>query len=307
MICAPIALFVYSRPDHTRRAVEALKRNELAADSELTIFSDGPKSGAQIESVNEVRRYIRGITGFKSVTVVERPQNLGLARSVIDGVTSLVNEHGRVIVLEDDLLTSPYFLTYMNEALEKYKNSEQVMQISGYMFPVEIGTNKDALFLPFTTSWGWATWRRAWQHFDASAGGYANLKNDRAKRMAFDLEDSYPYFKMLESQLRGEIDSWAIRWWLSVFLCNGLVLYPCQSLVENIGFDGSGTHRVKCGYGPTQGDWERKLSLPEEVELSTQKFAAVIKFLKKEYPAGIGRWIKYLGGRLTTCTFPVPK
>lgn len=239
---APIALFVYNRPSHTRQTIEALRENELAPESDLFIFSDAPKNENAIAAVGEVREYVRRVDGFRSVSVVERDRNLGLANSIIDGVTRLCQESGRAIVLEDDLVTSPFFLRYMNEALERYREESRVMQISGYMFPVELDSAEDALFLPFMASWGWATWGRAWSLFDPSASAYEVLKKDWRLRRRFDLNGAYPYFRMLEMQLRGEVDSWAIRWYLSAFMKEGLALYPARTLVKNIGFDGSGVH-----------------------------------------------------------------
>jgi Glycosyl transferase family 2 len=247
MTFAPIALFVYNRPAHTRQTVEALKKNALAKDSDLIIFSDAAKSESQAETVREVRQYIHQIDGFKSVTVVERDKNWGLANSIIDGVTSVVNERGRIIVLEDDLVVTPHFLDFMNRALDKYEAEQQVIQVSGYMFPVKLKIKEDALFLPLTTSWGWATWKRAWQLFDPDAKGYAQVKADLALRKRFNLDGSYDYFSMLEDQLAGRVDSWAIRWYLVTFLLEGLTLYPRQSLILNAGFDGSGTHGAASG------------------------------------------------------------
>ena len=157
-------------------------------------------------------------------------------------MTRLCAESGQAIVVEDDLLTSPHFLRYMNDALQRYRDEASVMQVAGYMFPVELELSEDALFLPFVGSWGWATWARAWAHFDPAAGAYEALKADRKLRRRFDLNGAYPYFQMLEMQLRGQVDSWAIRWYLSTFMRDGLTLYPRKSLVENIGFDGSGVH-----------------------------------------------------------------
>lgn len=290
--CSPIILFTYDRPSHTRRTVEALQRNALAEDSDLIVFSDAPRSEGQVDTVRETREYIRRIEGFRSVTVVERTENLGLARSIIDGVTTIIDRYGRVIVLEDDLVTSPHFLEYMNSALDRYAREERVMQISGYMFPVETQTTQEAFFLPVTTSWGWGTWRRAWQHFDAAARGYEELKRDRAKRKAFDLDDSYPYFAMLESQLRGEIDSWAIRWWLSVFSRNGLVLYPRRSLIENIGFDGSGTHRDTRGFASLHAGHAQTIKLPDEIAAFGAGYDAVAAFMRSNGSGSVRKWIR---------------
>jgi len=243
---APIVLFVYNRPVHTRRMVESLLQNEEASSSELFIYADAPKNSEAGEAVHEVRAYIHTITGFRSVSIVERDKSWGLANSIIDGVTAVVNRFGRIIVLEDDLVVSPNFLGYMNTALERYQDDDRVMQISGHMFPAQFTADTDAVFLPMTTSWGWATWERAWKHFNAEAKGYAQLKQDAALRKRFNLDGAYDYFSMLEAQIAGLVDSWAIRWYLSVFMQGGLVLFPVKSLVENAGFDGSGTH---CGAG----------------------------------------------------------
>lgn len=242
MSLAPIALFAYNRPDHTRRTVEALRRNPLAASSDLHVYSDGPKNPNAANLVREVRAYLSTISGFASVRIEERERNVGLAASIIDGVTLLCREHGKVIVVEDDLEVAPTFLEYLNSALDRYEDCPQVMQISGHMFPVELDIAQDALFLPFVTSWGWATWDRAWRKFDPAAQGHARLKADRRLRHGFNMEGAYDYFSMLEAQLGGRLDSWAIRWNLSVFMNEGLVLYPRKSLVENKGFDGSGVH-----------------------------------------------------------------
>ena len=241
---APIALFAYNRPAHMRRAVDALRANELAAASDLHIFSDGPRDSSRDSAVAEVRRYAKSVSGFRSVNVVERAGNLGLANSIIDGTTGLIMEFGRVIVLEDDLVVSPQFLAYMNRALDRYQDDDSAMQVSGYMFPIDISAETDAFFMPFTTSWGWATWERAWQHFDPEMRGFDILVRDRPLRDRFNLDGAYDYFDMLERQRRGRIDSWAIRWYLSVFIRGVLTLYPARTLVRNTGFDGSGTHCI---------------------------------------------------------------
>lgn len=243
MTCPPIALFVYNRPYHTRRTIEALKQNILVEESDLIVFSDAPKSEAQSQKVEEVRQYIRRIDGFKSVKVVEREKNLGLARSIIDGVTTIVNKYGRIIVLEDDMVTSQYFLTYMNEALEKYADDDRVVSIHGYVYPVKQSL-PEAFLLPGADCWGWATWNRGWACFNSDGKFLLDELKRRKLISAFDYNGAYPFSKMLEGQIKGENDSWAVRWHASAFLADKLTLYPGRSLVHNIGNDNSGTH---CG------------------------------------------------------------
>jgi len=273
---APIALFVYNRPKHTRQTVKSLLDNAEAAQSSLYIFSDAFRDAKSRHAVAEVRSYIHSIAGFKSVTIIERETNYGLARSIIEGVTQLCDEYGRVIVLEDDLVTSPHFLAFMNDALTRYEHEDRVMQIAGYMFPVDLNIREDALFLPFISSWGWATWQRAWQHFDAEAKGYKKLSKDRDLIRKFDLGGHYNYFKMLSAQQQGKADSWAIRWYLSIFLRNGLALYPRKTLVKNVGFDGSGVNCAVSIIEESLLDMNFKVqSMPDELEISLAQDAVL--------------------------------
>lgn len=242
MGAAPIGLFAYNRPAHLARALRALGRCKELASSPLVIFCDGPKHDAARASVEETRRIAHELAPAHA-RVIEREQNLGLARSMRTGVTSLCDELGRAIILEDDLEVSPTFLTFMNEALVRYANDDRVMQVSGYMFPVAIPGVDDALFTPLISCWGWGVWARSWARLGTGAAHYERLATDPAERKRFDLDGAYPYFAMLESQRRGDIDSWGIGWNLDVFAAGGLVLYPRKSLVANRGHDGSGAHR----------------------------------------------------------------
>ena len=240
---APIAFFAYKRPEHTRRSLESLAQNEEAEESELFIFCDASKRQEDQEGVSQVREVVKSQQWCGKVHIIERENNMGCAKSIISGVTEICEKFGSVIVVEDDLVVSPFFLDYMNTALNLYEHS-CVMQISGHMFPVKLDVATDAVLLPFTTSWGWATWQRAWKHFEPQMLGYEKLKSNKLLRYEFELNGSYPYFKMLEAQINKKIDSWAICWYLSTFMLKGLTLHPAHSLVSNIGVDGSGTH---CG------------------------------------------------------------
>lgn len=240
---APIALFVYGRPWHTQQTVEALQRNHLAEHSDLYVFADAPKRPQAAHAVQQVRDYIATVQGFRSVQVTLRPNNFGLSKSIISGTSELVDRHGKVIVLEDDLITAPYFLTYMNEALDRFSDDDRVISIHGYVYPTGRAL-PEAFFLRGADCWGWATWKRGWQLFNPDGKGLLQEIRRRRLTKLFDFNNSYPYVKMLEDQTVGKNDSWAVRWYASAFLAEKLTLYPGKSLVHNVGNDSSGTH---CG------------------------------------------------------------
>lgn len=292
MTLAPIALFVYNRPVHARRTIEALLRNPEARDSELYVFSDGAKDERASPKVDEVRRMLAEIRGFRAVHVVARERNLGLSASIVSGVGALCRDHGRAIVMEDDLLTSPGFLRFINESLIRYADNSLVMQVSGHMYPVVPEGSTRARFLPLTTCWGWGTWKRAWDAYDPDMGGFSALANDRALRRRFNLDGAYNYFALLRKQRAGTIDSWGVRWLLSVFMSNGLVLYPPQTFVENIGFDGSGTHGVDLGEEERGVDriLPQMPDAPAAISVDAETFEAVKQHLKRSH-RGVRAWL----------------
>lgn len=245
MSYAPILLFVYNRPEHTRRCIESLLKNSLASESNLFIYADGAKDSTQQEAVNEVRNYIQSIQGFKQITLMERSENWGLARNIINGVTTQVNRYGKVIVLEDDLVVAPYFLQFMNEALEVYKDEPKVGHIQACDFTQDT-TLPDTFLIKWTGSWGWATWDRAWKHFNPNGNELLQELEERKLTHVFDFNGKYGFTRMLRRQIEGKNNSWAIRWNASLFLKDILSLNVGRSLVQNEGFDGSGTN---CGGG----------------------------------------------------------
>jgi hypothetical protein len=241
---APVVLFAYRRPDHLRRVLDSLGANSGADLTEVSIYCDGPKSATDGEAVEQVREIARRASDpglFASVRVIERDHNLGLAKSVISGVTEALERHDRIIVLEDDLVVSPDFLEYMNQALELYANNDEVISIHGFMYSVPPVLPQTA-FLRGADCWGWATWRRGWELFEPDAKKLLKELDRSPDRAKFDFDGAFPYRQMLKDQARGTIDSWAVRWYAAAFLANKLTLYPGQSLVENIGQEGSGTH-----------------------------------------------------------------
>lgn len=294
-IFSPIAVFVYNRPEHTRQMLLNLQKCEGFNQSPLYVFCDGSKDKESTAAVSEVRCVVDALVGSHA-TIIESSKNMGLANSIIAGVTKLCEKYGRVIVLEDDLIVSPVFLNYMNSALDKYEDCEQVFQISGYMFNVDVLAKTDAaLFLPLTTSWGWATWSRAWNIFDEHAKGWSRLK-DRQLRKAFNMGGVFDYYAMLKRQMQGKSDSWAIRWYWSVFKRNGVVLFPPYSLVNNTGFDGSGTHGWRSAKGAAQKKPPRsdRIILPDEIDVVRGKLELVQYELSKMNPglAGYFRFFK---------------
>ncbi|MDB5239127.1 MAG: hypothetical protein JWO00_462, partial [Candidatus Parcubacteria bacterium] len=259
---APIALFVYNRLEQTRATVEALRKNRLAAESELIVFSDGPKDAADAPKVAEVRSYIQAVQGFKNIRSIERAENWGLARSIIAGVTEVLNRPegpGSVIVMEDDLVTSPYFLQYMNDGLALYENESHVASIHGYIYPVKKPL-PETFFLRGADCWGWATWKRAWNRFEPDGAKLLAELERRSLMRSFDLDGSYGFSHMLKRQISGQNNSWAIRWHASAFLAGMLTLYPGVSLVDNVGQGTSGTHK-----GSAQFKYESLESRPIRV------------------------------------------
>lgn len=266
MTLAPILLFVYNRPQHTQHGVESLLHNDLARDSRLIVYSDAPKTTADADSVRQVREYIHSITGFKEIEIVERTENWGLARSIIDGVSAAVNRYGRVIVLEDDLVVAPYFLQFMNDALETYKDEPRVGHIQACDFTHDASL-PDTFLIKWTGSWGWATWDRAWHLFQPDGTKLLTELRQRRLTRTFDFNGAYGFTRMLLRQIQGRNNSWAIRWNASLFLRDVLSLNVGKSLVRNEGFDGSGTN---CGGGGLYASdlWMQPLQVvkPEVIE-----------------------------------------
>ncbi len=244
MNLAPIVLFVYNRPDHTRRTLMALSKNELAQHSKLFVFADGPKndvSSKDLDNVKSTRSVLMEQNWCKEITIKYEDKNKGLANSIIDGVTKVINKFGKVIVLEDDIVTGKYFLRFMNESLELYANDTKVFGVSGYKFPTLEKIKPVTYFLPISSSWSFGTWLDRWNevNFDGKFLLADIKKRQLMKKINF---GNYPYYEMLENQVKGNNDSWAIRFHTSMFLKNKLFLFPNLSLIQNIGFDNSGQH-----------------------------------------------------------------
>jgi len=302
MSLAPVALFAFNRPDHLAATLATLAANPLASETDLVIFCDGSRSCDDDVRVGRVRKLAHGAAGFRSLEVVERERNLGLAESIAAGVGRMCAERGRVIVVEDDLELAPDFLDFMNRALDKYEHEESVMQISGFQFALPELAVTRCVFLPIISCWGWAVWARAWKFYDASAAGWSQLKGNRVDRLRFDLGGAYDYCGLLGKQMTGKVDSWGVRWYLSVFLRDGLVLYPPRSLVLNVGFDGSGTHASGAGAtggslgGALRNDMaQSRVTWPDVLAVSPVALRGVESLLRRAKPSVGARLMRRLG------------
>ena len=311
---APVVVFVYNRPKHTKRLIGSLKRNNLSKETDLYIFSDDTKITGNSkkddickENVTEVRAFLYSITGFKSVNVIQRDENYGLAKNVTKGIDEVLKKYDRLIVLEDDLEVSSSFLEYMNRALIKYNNNQRVYSISGYSFIGEYQydkVNQDTYFLPITCSWAWATWRDKWKCYDENAKGWEILNYRTLLRFKFNFDNSYDFYHMLYMQMKNDVNSWAIRWYWSVFINKGLTLYPKISYVDNKGFDGSGVHTIGEQTGgvneflnekadvsmPDKIKCDRKINRIVQQNLSGNAINRNIKFLKQTIKIFLGRY-----------------
>lgn len=244
MELAPIVLFVYNRPWHTEQTLQALEKNELAQDSVLYIYADGPEKGAtpdQLEKIDQVRRLIRKDWKFKEIKIVEREKNWGLADNIVNGVTTVVDEHGKIIVLEDDIVVTRYFLDFMNCCLNKYSSDKNIAGVTGYNYYSE-ESFPDCFTLPIACSWSWGTWKNVWKNYNHDASQLLREISDQKRFVKEFNFGSYPFFGLLKRQVEVNSTSWAIRFYASIFLENQKFIYPKNSLVSNIGYGKDATH-----------------------------------------------------------------
>ncbi len=270
---APICLFVYSRPDETKRTVDSLLKNSLVAESNLYIFSDGEKTAKDHDNVIDVRKYIHSIKGFASVTIYESKMNKGLANSIISGVTQVINESGKVIVLEDDLILSSNFLCFMNEALNFYENKKRVLNISGYAFDLKYPANYqyDVAFSCRFASWGWAIWKDRWEKIDWEVKDYGSFSGNILGKLKFSRGGS-DLNRMLRRQMKGKIDSWAIRFDYHHYKYDLLDVFPTTSKVIYNGFSSGATHtNKKCDTYDTVLDNSERCSFLFSDNLKSEK------------------------------------
>ncbi|MEZ9667162.1 glycosyltransferase [Vibrio breoganii] len=240
---SPVVLFVYARPEHTQKTIAALQLNPEAIETDLIIYSDAPKNDSDRTYVGKVRSIIRHIDGFKSVKVISREENLGLAENIIDGVSKITKIYGRVIVLEDDIVTSTSFLKFMNNSLTKYENTKEVWHVSGWNYPLKVSDTMDAYLWRGMNCWGWATWQDRWDKFDKDPERLLRTW-DKRKIRRFNIDGTYNFWSQVINNRNKKINTWAVFWYASIFENQGLCLNPVRTYTTNIGLDGSGEN---CG------------------------------------------------------------
>lgn len=276
---APVVLFVFGRMDHTEETINKLRNNYLAKDTDLIIYSDSFKNETDRTNVELVREYLDSIgDGFKTIKIIKRKENYGLARNIMEGVTEVTNIYGQAIVLEDDIVTSPFFLTYMNESLEKYKNNKNVWHISGWNYPISDLELPDAFFWKTMNCWGWATWGDRWSEFSKEPQKLIDSwsKDDIYK---FNVDGTNNFWSQVIANNKGVLNTWAIFWYATIFQNNGLCLNPTTSLVFNIGNDGSGENCTDNDL--YRGElFSRNIVLPNDIQINNLAVDRIKKFYK---------------------------
>ncbi|MCE7058797.1 glycosyltransferase [Dyadobacter sp. CY343] len=291
---APIVLFCYNRPGHLRQTLEHLQANTLASESELYIYSDGPKKESDRAAIHKIRAYISQLSGFKKINITESETNQGLAFSVIKGVSEVIARYEKVIVLEDDMLTTPDFLDYMNEALQVYRSRKDIFTVTAYTPPISIPINykNDVYLAPRASSWGWGTWAEKWKKADWNAEELTNSETVAPIRERLEKggNDLWP---MLVKQQRGIIDSWAIRWTFTQSQQQAYGLYPVHSKIKNIGTDGSGTNfTFKSGsYGHEMNTG--KVEMKPDIQPDERVIRLFRAYYDLPFSVKIKNWVKY--------------
>ena len=285
---APIVLFTYNRVNHTKRVIESLMQNVPSAQSDLIIYSDAPKNTEATQQVAAVREYLRNLVDsnkdkhvFKSITIIERPYNFGLADSIIDGVTATMNKYGKAIILEDDIVVSPVFLDYMNDALNRYQAETKVWSINAWSYPIDSHDLGDSYFWSIPHCWGWGSWSDRWQYFKRDIQ-WVEQNFNKADINAINLGGSTNYFGDFILNKQGKIKSWAIFNYLIAYKHNALSLAPSISYVYQIGFDGSGVHCGEEGnvFNPSTINVKFPISYPTEIKVSHLAFERICAFEK---------------------------
>ncbi len=263
--CSPIVLFTYNRPLHTAQVIKSLLMNSEAPSSDIIIYSDAPKKKEHEDDVKKTRSIIESVSGFRTISVVMRDRNIGLAGNIIEGVTKTVKEYGKAIVLEDDIVVSEYFLDYMNKALDKYRDEKKVWHISGWNYPISTHGLPELYFMRKMSCWGWATWSDRWEHFKKNPDELNSTWN-KSKKRRFNIDGYYNFWSQIDANNKGLLNTWAIFWYATIFENKGLCLNPSLSYSTNIGTDGTGEHKFNDNDYKTEINHNKVIVFPSEIK-----------------------------------------
>ncbi|EKT2296483.1 glycosyltransferase [Salmonella enterica] len=287
---SPVVMFVYAKPEHTRKTIESLAKNPEASSTDLFIYSDAAKSDKDFIAVREVRNIVSSVSGFKSVSLYFRSENIGLASNIMDGVSKVCEKYGRVIVIEDDIVTSPCFLAYMNAALEKYEDDKRIWHVTGWNYPFldNYMSESDAYLWRMMNCWGWGTWNDRWVNFRKDPEEL--IKSFSKKDISeFNLDNAFNFWSQVEDNYNGKINTWAIFWYATIFKNNGLCLNPVNSMVKNIGMDGTGENCNTSDIYKTKLSYEFGYRWPNEISEDKTAINIVREFYKSNTPTLIQR------------------
>ncbi len=278
---APIILFVYKRLAHTAQVITSLQANKEAASSELYIYSDAAKSVSDEAEVNAVRSFAGKVTGFKAAHLHVFDKNQGLASAITQGVSAVIAKHGRVIVLEDDVIVSPSFLEYMNNALNKYQHQKTIWHISGWNYPIKTtAIHTDVFFLRTMNCWGWGTWDDRWQHYEKNPHKLLNSWSTSDIK-AFNLDHHVNFWSQVKKNAQGKLNTWAIFWYSTIFSHQGLCVNPTHSLTLNIGHDGSGENCGSIDYYARKLSDQRIQTWPNELKENPHAISAIKQYHRR--------------------------
>lgn len=277
---APVVVFAYKRQDTLERTITALSENDLAQQTTLYVFSDGPRNVTDEEDIKSVRAYLDTIDGFKSIHIIKSEINKGLAQSIISGVSELFEKHEELIIVEDDVITSTNFLTFMNSALHFYRNNSSVFSISGWSIPIQINDDSDVYFTLRGNSSCWGMWKNRWELIDWKVIDYPQFAKNQREQKRFNAMGS-DISSMLKRQMNGELDSWAIRWVYHQFKYNLYSVYPTKSKAKNIGYNSDKATHTSEKYSRFETILDTELKnefhLPEEPKLEKKYLKQFLK------------------------------
>ena len=280
-----VLILLYNRPEHTKKLLNSIEKSKNSKQFKYYFFCDGPKNNFDYINIIEIKKILKEFSNNFTSKIFFRKKNIGLLKNVIQSINSIFKIYEEVIILEDDLVINKNFFIFMSNSLKKYKNSNKVLQISGYSYP--INSKKFHYFLPLTSCWGWGITKKNWRDFIKFFNDYNSImthfltiKSSNVLKRSFNYNNSYNYFSMLDSFLKKKISSWGIIFYLYLFVNNKLSFFPFKSLVNNNGFDGSGRHKSKSDFFNEKSDTKKRGEFPKKITIRRSNNIKVEQFFR---------------------------